>query len=110
MHPILRRAVLTRGYATARDYIPPSLAGARPAAVSAEASVSDAAHMERVVGVYQRMPKGPAVTEAPKGLVGRYRAKYVDGENSSIAPLFHVIAIIGLFGYTNEYLGHLRKL
>ncbi|RKP37008.1 mitochondrial F1-F0 ATP synthase subunit F of fungi-domain-containing protein, partial [Dimargaris cristalligena] len=73
----------------------------------ATASANEAALMDRVVGVYQRFPKGPAPTPAPSGLWGRYRAKYVDGKNSSIAPLVHMLVVIGLFGYTNEYLGHL---
>ncbi|KAJ1656904.1 ATP synthase f chain, mitochondrial precursor [Dispira simplex] len=111
MLPIVRSTLQTRGYATARHYIPPSLAGVKPATAPADAALSDTGRMNRVVDAYKRMPKGNAETQAaaPKGLWGRYRAKYVDGDNASFAPIVHIILVVGLFGYTNEYLGHLSK-
>ncbi|KAJ1971145.1 ATP synthase f chain, mitochondrial precursor [Dimargaris verticillata] len=110
MHPILRTTIQRRGYATARSYIPPNLAGAKPAPSTATAAANEGERMAKVVDVYKRLPKGSVdpATAAPKGLMARYRAKYVEGENASFMPVLHVILIVGTLGYANEYMGHLR--
>ncbi|EGG07730.1 uncharacterized protein MELLADRAFT_43111 [Melampsora larici-populina 98AG31] len=87
-----------------RTLIPPKIAS-----VQALTGSSTAARMNRVVEFYSKLPKG----SAPKPSAGlnpfaRYKARYIDGENASAAPLLH--AILGLFvvGYTIEYNMHLK--
>ncbi|KAG0150459.1 hypothetical protein CROQUDRAFT_38235 [Cronartium quercuum f. sp. fusiforme G11] len=87
-----------------RNLIPPKIAS-----VQALTTSGTAARMQRVVDFYSKLPQGPA----PKPTGGmnpfaRYKARYIDGENASGAPLLH--AIIGLFviGYTIEYNMHLK--
>ncbi|KAA1103753.1 ATP synthase f chain, mitochondrial precursor [Puccinia graminis f. sp. tritici] len=74
-----------------KNLIPPKIASAQ-----ALSSSSTAARMQRVVEFYSKLPKGPAPKASP-GLnpFARYKARYIDGENASGAPLFH--AMLGLF-------------
>ncbi|BGP18217.1 hypothetical protein JCM10213_007844 [Rhodosporidiobolus nylandii] len=84
--------------------VPPKIAS--PSAVGAAPT---AARMQRVVGFYSALPKGPA----PQKKVGlspfaRYKARYFDGENASAAPFLHVIGGMFLIGYTIDYNMHLK--
>lgn len=45
-------------------------------------SAPDAVRMHRVVGFYEKLPRGPAPAPKPKGLLQRYQARYF-GENTS---------------------------
>ncbi|KAI4129829.1 MAG: hypothetical protein LQ347_003622 [Umbilicaria vellea] len=67
----------------------------------------DAARMQRVVSFYEKLPRGPAPDVKPKGLFGRYQARYF-GKNPSAAPIVHVIGALLLLGYANNYYFHLR--
>ncbi|CCC67738.1 hypothetical protein NCAS_0A11800 [Naumovozyma castellii] len=69
----------------------------------------NAKRINNVVGFYKLLPQGPA----PKinnlsGPLGRYKAKYYDGENASGKPLLHLIGAIVVLGYSMEYYFHLR--
>jgi F-type H+-transporting ATPase subunit f len=41
--------------------------------------------MKRVVELYEKLPKGQAPESKGTGLIGRYRARYFNGENASSA-------------------------
>jgi len=43
--------------------------------------------MSRVVSFYEKLPRGPAPAVKPKGLLGRYQARYF-GKNPSAARTF----------------------
>jgi F-type H+-transporting ATPase subunit f len=45
-------------------------------------AAADAARMQRVVSFYEKLPRGSAPEAKPKGLLGRYQAKYF-GKNPS---------------------------
>lgn len=64
--------------------------------------------MSRVIDFYSKLPRGMPKKDAPKGFLGRYKARHFDGEHVSAKPLLH--AVIGLFllGYTLQYTTHLR--
>lgn len=71
-------------------------------------SVPNAKRISNVVSFYKSLPQGPAQATKPSGLIGKYKAKYFDGDNASGKPLWHLaLAIIGL-GYSMEYYFHLR--
>ncbi|KAF3938087.1 hypothetical protein ABW19_dt0205720 [Dactylella cylindrospora] len=72
--------IFRRGIST---IIPPKVAN--PNAIG---QAQNAARMARLVELYNKLPKGPAPKEAPKGLLGRYKAKYFDGENQSGARTY----------------------
>jgi len=58
---------------------------------------------------YKNLPKGAAPPPPPaKGLLGRYRAKYLDDQNASAAPILHVMLFVGLVGYYMDYQKHLK--
>ncbi|KZF23282.1 hypothetical protein L228DRAFT_246030 [Xylona heveae TC161] len=82
--------------------IPPKVAS--PSGIGA---AQDAARMQRVVSFYEKLPRGAAPEPKPKGLLGRYQARYF-GKNPSAAPIFHVIAGILFLSYANDYYFHLR--
>jgi F-type H+-transporting ATPase subunit f len=87
--------------------------------------------MQRVVSFYEKLPRGSAPDVKPKGLLGRYQARYF-GKNASAARMFvpcicldlmrwaadcsfslaliHVIAFVVAIGYAQNYYFHLRKL
>lgn len=50
-------------------------------------SAKDAARMAQLVDLYAKLPKGPAPVEKPSGLIGRYKARYFDGDNASAARM-----------------------
>ena len=87
-----------------KNLIPPKIASAQ-----ALSSSGTAARMQRVVEFYSKLPKGPAPKASP-GLnpFARYKARYMDGENASGAPLFHAMLGLFLVGYTIEYNMHLK--
>ncbi|KAE8554792.1 hypothetical protein EYB25_003336 [Talaromyces marneffei] len=95
MSYITRRALST--------LIPPKIAS--PNALGA---AQDAARMERVVGFYAGLPRGPAPTPKPSGFLERYQARYFNGKNASGMPLVHVIGTLLVVGYSMEYYFHLR--
>jgi hypothetical protein len=49
-------------------------------------AAQDAVRMKRVVSFYEKLPRGPAPQTQPKGLIGRYQAKYF-GKNPSAARM-----------------------
>lgn len=51
--------------------------------VQALGAAQDAARMERVVGFYAGLPRGPAPTPKPSGFLERYQARYFNGKNAS---------------------------
>ncbi|KAK0512075.1 hypothetical protein JMJ35_005203 [Cladonia borealis] len=67
----------------------------------------DAARMQRVVSFYEKLPRGSAPDAQPKGLFGRYQARYF-GKNPSPAPFYHLIGFILILGYSQNYYFHLR--
>ncbi|KAE8450459.1 hypothetical protein EG329_006535 [Mollisiaceae sp. DMI_Dod_QoI] len=91
---ITRRALST--------LIPPKVAS--PSGLGA---AQDAARMQRVVSFYEKLPRGAAPDVKPKGLLGRYQARYF-GKNPSATPLIHAIAFILAIGYAQNYYFHLR--
>lgn len=56
------------------------------------------------------MPKGTVEAAKPSGPWGRYKARYIDGENASVTPLIHLIFGVFAIGYTIDYHFHLSKL
>ncbi|KAM3067237.1 ATP synthase f chain, mitochondrial precursor [Clarireedia jacksonii] len=94
MSYITRRALST--------LIPPKVAS--PSGLGA---AQDAARMARVVSFYEKLPRGPAPEIKPKGLMGRYQAKYF-GKNASGTPIIHVLAFLVAIGYAQNYYFHLR--
>ncbi|KAJ6262012.1 ATP synthase subunit [Drechslerella dactyloides] len=67
--------IFRRGLST---IIPPKVAN--PNAIG---QAQNAVRMARLVDLYSKLPKGPAPKTEAKGLIGRYKAKYFDGENQS---------------------------
>jgi hypothetical protein len=51
--------------------------------IQALGAAQDAARMERVVGFYAGLPRGPAPTPKPSGFLERYQARYFNGKNAS---------------------------
>ncbi|PHH63729.1 hypothetical protein CDD81_5494 [Ophiocordyceps australis] len=94
MSYITRRALST--------LIPPKVA--TPKAIG---GAPDAARMQRVVSFYEKLPRGPAPEIQPKGLLGRYQAKYF-GKNPSGKPIIHLLVGLTLIGYAQNYYFHLR--
>jgi len=45
-------------------------------------AAQDAVRMQRVVGFYEKLPRGPAPEPKPRGLLQRYQARYM-GKNAS---------------------------
>ncbi|KAH8172576.1 mitochondrial f1-F0 ATP synthase subunit F [Sarocladium implicatum] len=82
--------------------IPPKVAS--PKAIGA---APDALRMQRVVGFYEKLPRGAAPEVQPKGLLGRYQAKHF-GKNSTAKPLIQAIAFLVAIGYAQNYYFHLR--
>ncbi|OAX83906.1 hypothetical protein ACJ72_01719, partial [Emergomyces africanus] len=90
--------VARRGLST---LIPPKVAS--PTGIGA---ARDAARMERIVGFYEKLPRGAAPEIKPTGLIGRYQARYF-GKNPSAMPLIHAIGGLMLLGYSMDYYFHL---
>jgi hypothetical protein len=55
------------------------------------------------------LPKGTVEAAKPSGPWGRYKARYIDGENASVTPLIHLIFGVFAIGYTIDYHFHLSK-
>lgn len=91
---ITRRALST--------LIPPKIAS--PTGIGA---AQDAARMARIVSFYEKLPRGPAQEVKPKGIFGRYQARYF-GKNPSATPIIHVIIFALGIGYAQNYYFHLR--
>lgn len=51
--------------------------------IQAIGAAQDAARMERVVGFYAGLPRGPAPAPKPSGFLERYQARYFNGKNAS---------------------------
>ncbi|QLG72080.1 hypothetical protein HG535_0C04340 [Zygotorulaspora mrakii] len=71
-------------------------------------SAPNAKRIANVVQFYKSLPQGPAAQIKPSGVIGRYKAKYFDGNNASGKPLWHLAVSILLMGYSLEYYFHLR--
>ncbi|RMX74383.1 hypothetical protein D0869_12652 [Hortaea werneckii] len=69
---------------------------------------ADANRMKRVVGFYEKLPRGPAPQPQAKGFLQWYQLKYMSGRNPSTAPLFHLIGGLLVLNYANQYYFHLR--
>ncbi|OCK77719.1 hypothetical protein K432DRAFT_384458 [Lepidopterella palustris CBS 459.81] len=82
--------------------IPPKISS--PSAIGA---AQDAVRMQRVVGFYEKLPRGPAPEVRPKGLLQRYQARYF-GKKTSPMPIVHVIGAFMILGYAQNYYFHLR--
>ncbi|OJD27892.1 hypothetical protein ACJ73_00709 [Blastomyces percursus] len=91
--------IARRGLST---LIPPKVAS--PTGIGA---AQDAARMERIVGFYEKLPRGAAPEIKPTGLLGRYQARYF-GKNPSAMPIIHAIGGLMLLGYSMDYYFHLR--
>ncbi|GAB7338587.1 hypothetical protein MBLNU457_5327t1 [Dothideomycetes sp. NU457] len=83
--------------------IPPKIAS--PSGLS---GAQDAVRMQRVVSFYEKLPRGAAPAEQPRGLLQRYQTRYMNGKNPSAMPLVHVIGGLILIGYAQNYYFHLR--
>ncbi|KAI8066355.1 mitochondrial F1-F0 ATP synthase subunit F of fungi-domain-containing protein [Gongronella butleri] len=66
------------------------------------------AQMTQLVNFYKKLPKGTVAQAKPSGPWGRYKAKYIDGDNASITPFLHLIFGIFTVGYTIDYHFHLK--
>lgn len=72
-------------------------------------AAQDAARMTRVVSFYEKLPRGPAETPKPRGLMERYQARYF-GDNPSSArkcyPLGSMVSSIAdMYSYLAHYIG-----
>ncbi|KAK6512075.1 ATP synthase f chain, mitochondrial precursor [Arthrobotrys musiformis] len=83
--------IFRRGIST---IIPPKVAN--PNAIG---QAQNAVRMARLVELYTKLPKGPAPKIEGKGLIGRYKAKYFDGENASAARTFTSYPYLCSSGY-----------
>ncbi|CAM0136885.1 ATP synthase f chain, mitochondrial precursor [Umbelopsis sp. WA50703] len=95
--------ILRRAYST-KTLIPPNLAAAR----AVGGAKQESARMGELVSFYKNLPKGQATPVKPSGLIGRYKAKYFDGENASATPVVHAIFLIGGISYAIDYHFHLK--
>ena len=97
---MLERIVMRRALST---LIPPKVVSAKNLG-----SAPNAQRIAKVVDFYKSLPQGPAKAAAPTGVVGRFKAKYFDGENASGMPIVHLVLGIITLGYSMEYYFHLR--
>ncbi|KAK5014928.1 ATP synthase f chain, mitochondrial precursor, partial [Cryomyces antarcticus] len=100
--------------------IPPKVAsptvsthGSAPTSILGIGAAQDAVRMQRVVSFYEKLPRGPAPDPKPRGLLGRYQARYM-GKNPSAMRMIphdraivHVIGGLMLIGYIQNYYFHL---
>ncbi|KAI9262183.1 mitochondrial F1-F0 ATP synthase subunit F of fungi-domain-containing protein [Phascolomyces articulosus] len=94
--------VFRRAYST-KTLIPPNVA----AATKVSGAGKDA-QIGQLVNFYKQLPKGTVEAPKPSGLFGRYKAKYIDGDNASVTPLIHLIFGVFVAGYTIDYHFHLK--
>ncbi|KAG0171737.1 ATP synthase f chain, mitochondrial precursor [Apophysomyces sp. BC1034] len=95
-------AVARRAYST-KSLIPPNLA----ASTKLSGSAKDA-QIAQLVNFYKKLPKGTVEASKPSGLFGRYKARYIDGENASFTPMLHAMFGIFVIGYSIDYHFHLK--
>ncbi|CAO3670965.1 unnamed protein product [Rhizopus microsporus] len=96
-------AIFRRAYST-KTLIPPNVAAAtKVSGASKDASIT------RLVSFYKTLPKGTVEAPKPSGPWGRYKARYIDGDNASITPLLHLVFGVFVIGYTIDYHFHLSK-
>ncbi|KAI7898067.1 mitochondrial F1-F0 ATP synthase subunit F of fungi-domain-containing protein [Cokeromyces recurvatus] len=95
-------AIFRRAYTT-KSLIPPNIA----AATKLTGSSKDA-QIGQLVNFYKKLPKGNMEAPKPSGPWGRYKARYIDGENASVTPLLHLIFGVFVIGYTIDYQFHLK--
>ncbi|CEI95039.1 hypothetical protein RMCBS344292_09240 [Rhizopus microsporus] len=90
-------AIFRRAYST-KTLIPPNVAAAtKVSGASKDASIT------RLT-----LPKGAVEAPKPSGPWGRYKARYIDGDNASVTPLLHLIFGVFVVGYTIDYHFHLK--
>ncbi|EDO15155.1 hypothetical protein Kpol_440p1 [Vanderwaltozyma polyspora DSM 70294] len=97
---MFRSIVAKRGLST---LIPPKVVSPKNLT-----GASNAKRIEQVVKFYQSLPQGKAVQQQPSGVIGRYKAKFFDGDNASGKPILHLALAVLTLGYTMEYYFHLR--
>ncbi|CAO0797488.1 ATP synthase F0 subcomplex subunit F ATP17 [Mucor lusitanicus] len=95
-------AIFRRAYTT-KTLIPPNVA----AATRLSGSAKDG-QISQLVSFYKKLPKGTVEAAKPSGPWGRYKARYIDGENASVTPLIHLIFGVFAIGYTIDYHFHLK--
>ncbi|ORX62055.1 hypothetical protein DM01DRAFT_1365409 [Hesseltinella vesiculosa] len=95
--------VFRRAYST-KTLIPPNVA----AATKVGSGAAKDSQMTDLVAFYKRLPKGQAEPIKASGVWGRYKARYIDGDNASITPFLHLIGGIFVIGYTIDYHFHLK--
>ncbi|KAK1068135.1 ATP synthase f chain, mitochondrial precursor [Friedmanniomyces endolithicus] len=83
--------------------VPPKIAS--PNAIGGAA---DAARMQRVVGFYEKLPRGPAPKPKARGVLEWYSLRYMTGRNASVMPIVHVVGFFMVLGYAQNYYFHLR--
>lgn len=71
-------------------------------------SAPNAQRISQVVQFYKSLPQGAAPAYKPSGPIGKYKAKYFDGDNASGKPLLHLALFVLGMGYSMEYYFHLR--
>ncbi|KAI9311400.1 mitochondrial F1-F0 ATP synthase subunit F of fungi-domain-containing protein [Dichotomocladium elegans] len=94
--------VFRRAYST-KTLIPPNVA----AATKVTGAGKDA-QLASLVSFYKNLPKGTVEAPKPTGLFGRYKARYIDGDNASVTPLLHLIFGVFVIGYSIDYHFHLK--
>ncbi|KAI7874965.1 hypothetical protein K492DRAFT_232373 [Lichtheimia hyalospora FSU 10163] len=95
--------VIRRAYTT-KALIPPNVA----AATKVSGSGAKDAQLAQLVAFYKNLPKGAVEPAKPSGLWGRYKARYIDGDNASVTPLLHLIFGVFVAGYSIDYHFHLK--
>ncbi|KAK9383266.1 ATP synthase subunit F, mitochondrial [Kockiozyma suomiensis] len=84
--------------------IPPKIAS-----VSNLGAAPGAKRLSAVVDFYKALPRGSAPAPSkPTTFIGRYSAKYFEGDNASGLPLLHLTIALFLVGYTLDYQFHLK--
>ncbi|AAS51429.2 ACR203Wp [Eremothecium gossypii ATCC 10895] len=71
-------------------------------------SAGSAKRIANVVELYKALPQGPAPVRQATGMIGKYRAKYFDGDNASGKPIVHFAIFVLCLGYSMDYYFHLR--
>ncbi|CAO3667088.1 unnamed protein product [Rhizopus stolonifer] len=95
-------AIFRRAYST-KTLIPPNVAAATKVS-----GASNNASINSLVSFYKTLPKGTVEAAKPSGPWGKYKARYIDGDNASVTPLLHLIFGVFAVGYTIDYHFHLK--
>ncbi|CAO3600694.1 unnamed protein product [Absidia cylindrospora] len=80
--------VFRRAYST-KSLVPPNIA----AATKVGSGAAKDGQMTELVSFYKNLPKGAANVAKPSGPWGRYKARYIDGDNASITPFLHSLVV-----------------